>query len=107
MPNPALLLRCLSSTLSLLFGSALFLIGGDLHAQDAASADRGASRSAALMSASPNVSAAPTVSLTNSMDALNDKAKLGAGDRLSYRVVEERRDPIPLVVTSCCASRSR
>ncbi len=96
---PALLHRCLSSTLSLLLGSALFLILSDLHAQDASSADRGASRAAALMSASPNVSAAPTVGLTNSIDALNDKAKLGAGDRLSYRVVEERRDPIPLVVT--------
>ena len=44
-------------------------------------------------------SASSTVALTNSMDVLNDKTKLGNGDRLSYRVVEERKDPIPLFVT--------
>ncbi len=46
-----------------------------------------------------SASAASTVALTNSMDVLNDKTKLGNGDRLSYRVVEERREPIPLIVT--------
>ena len=46
-----------------------------------------------------STSAASTVALTNSMDVLNDKTKLGNGDRLSYRVVEERREPIPLIVT--------
>lgn len=44
-------------------------------------------------------SASSTVALTNSMHALNDKTKLGNGDRLSYRVVEERKEPIPLFVT--------
>ncbi len=44
-------------------------------------------------------SMASTVAQTNSMEVLNDKAKLGNGDRLSYRVVEERREPIALTVT--------
>jgi protein involved in polysaccharide export with SLBB domain len=35
---------------------------------------------------------------TTSMDVLDSTRRLGAGDRLSYRVVEERRDPIPLIV---------
>jgi protein involved in polysaccharide export with SLBB domain len=46
-----------------------------------------------------SASAASTVALTNTMDVLNDKTKLGNGDRLSYRVVEERKEPIPLFVT--------
>ncbi len=46
-----------------------------------------------------STAASNTVALTNSMDVLNDKTKLGNGDRLSYRVVEERREPIPLFVT--------
>ena len=46
-----------------------------------------------------STSASNTVALTNSMDVLNDKTKLGNGDRLSYRVVEERKEPIPLFVT--------
>ena len=32
------------------------------------------------------------------MDVLDTSRRLGAGDRLSYRVVEERREPIALVV---------
>lgn len=44
-------------------------------------------------------SSASTVALTNSMDVLNDVIKLGIGDRISFRIVEDRRDPIGLVVT--------
>ena len=40
-----------------------------------------------------------TASLINSMDALNDTNKLGNGDRVSYRVLEEEKDPIMLTVT--------
>lgn len=36
---------------------------------------------------------------TTSMEVLDTTRRLGSGDRLSYRVVEERRDPIPLIVT--------
>jgi protein involved in polysaccharide export with SLBB domain len=35
---------------------------------------------------------------TTSMDVLDTSRHLGAGDRLSYRVVEERRDPVSLVI---------
>lgn len=43
----------------------------------------------------------PTSSMTftNSMTALDDKRKLVIGDRVSYRVVEERKPPISLLVT--------
>jgi len=35
---------------------------------------------------------------TTSMEVLDSSRRLGAGDRLSYRVVEERRDPVALMV---------
>jgi protein involved in polysaccharide export with SLBB domain len=34
----------------------------------------------------------------NTMDALNDERKLAVGDTLSYRVVEEEKDPVPMIV---------
>src|SRR5207302_5293262 len=40
-----------------------------------------------------------TVAQTNSMQVLNDKSKLGNGDRVSYRIVEERKEPILLTVS--------
>lgn len=33
------------------------------------------------------------------MEVLNDKTRLGNGDRVSFRIVEERRDPIILTVS--------
>jgi protein involved in polysaccharide export with SLBB domain len=36
---------------------------------------------------------------TTSMEVLDDTRKLNAGDRLSYRIVQERRPPLPLVIT--------
>lgn len=55
-----------------------------------------------LSSGEPSPSTAPalsTVALTTSMEVLNDSVKLGIGDRVSLRIVEERRVPISLVVT--------
>ena len=43
--------------------------------------------------------AAGIVAGTTSMDVLDNSRKLGAGDRLSYRVVQERRAPLSLMVT--------
>ncbi len=40
-----------------------------------------------------------TVPFTTSMEVLNDTTKLGAGDRVSFRIIEDRRDPLTLVVT--------
>ena len=40
-----------------------------------------------------------TVGSTNSMEALDSKRRLSAGDRLGYRVVEERSEVRPLTVT--------
>ena len=44
-------------------------------------------------------SAAGMVAGTTSMDVLDSSRRLGFGDRLSYRVVQERRAPLSLVVT--------
>lgn len=40
-----------------------------------------------------------TVSLTTSMEVLNASTKLGIGDHVSFRIVEDRHDPIRLFVT--------
>ncbi len=42
--------------------------------------------------------AAAVFGTTSSMDVLDSTRRLGAGDRLSYRVVEERRQPVALTV---------
>jgi protein involved in polysaccharide export with SLBB domain len=43
---------------------------------------------------------ANSATFTNSMDVLNDTVKLGPGDRVSLRIVEEKRnDPYPLFVS--------
>ena len=34
----------------------------------------------------------------DTMDALNDEQKLSVGDQLSYRVVEEEKEPVPLII---------
>jgi polysaccharide export outer membrane protein len=44
-------------------------------------------------------SAAGIVAGTTSMEALDNSRRLGTGDRLSYRVVQERRAPLSLMVT--------
>jgi polysaccharide biosynthesis/export protein len=44
-------------------------------------------------------SAAGMVAGTTSMDVLDNSRRLGAGDRLSYRIVQERRAPLSLTVT--------
>ena len=47
----------------------------------------------------PARGAAAIVAGTTSMDVLDSTRLFGAGDRLSYRVVEERRSPTPLVIS--------
>ena len=78
--------------------AAQILLAGLLTALGRMASDSGA-QEPLRTPAVPQPSSSATVGLTNSMSALNDKAKLGAGDRLSFRVVEERREPIPLLVT--------
>lgn len=55
--------------------------------------------SADTSAAAPSPSAAGTVAYTNSMAVLDDQRKLGNGDRVSFRVVEDRKLPVPLIVT--------
>ncbi len=52
-----------------------------------------------LLDKSITGSSSSTVAQTTSMDVLNDVIKLGIGDRVSFRIVEDRREPIPLIVT--------
>lgn len=40
-----------------------------------------------------------TVALTNSMEVLDDSRALGVGDRVSLRIVEDRKPPVELLVT--------
>ncbi|HWB59551.1 MAG TPA: polysaccharide biosynthesis/export family protein [Chthoniobacteraceae bacterium] len=48
----------------------------------------------------PQAGSSPSaVAYINSMDALDDKRKLAVGDRLSFRVVEDRRPPVAMIVT--------
>ena len=49
--------------------------------------------------AAPVFVGSSTVALTNSMAVLNDTMKLGNGDRVSFRIVEDRSQPILLYVT--------
>ena len=44
------------------------------------------------------VSSSSTVAYTNSMAVLDDHRKLGNGDRVSFRVVEDRKPPTQLIV---------
>jgi protein involved in polysaccharide export with SLBB domain len=44
------------------------------------------------------VSSSSTVAYTNSMAVLDDRRKLGNGDRVSFRVVEDRKPPTQLIV---------
>jgi protein involved in polysaccharide export with SLBB domain len=43
-------------------------------------------------------SASSIVAATNSMEVLDNQRRLRMGDRLSYRVIEERKPPVTLVV---------
>ena len=49
--------------------------------------------------AAPQSLGTSTVAFTTSMEVLNDTTKLGAGDRVSFRILEDRHEPITLVVT--------
>ncbi len=42
---------------------------------------------------------ATALAATASMDALDDKQKLSNGDRLSFRIVEDKEDPKPLTIS--------
>jgi len=44
-------------------------------------------------------STTPVAGSMDSMNSLNDSSKLGNGDRVSYRVVEEQKDPVFLTVS--------
>ena len=66
----------------------LLFIPGALHAQQRNDRDRPETSSAAGM-----------VAGTTSMDVLDSSRRLGSGDRLSYRVVQEKRAPLSLTVT--------
>lgn len=66
--------------------------------EDLPAQDRGDARAPGPSPSGPN-SASSTVALTNSMEVLDNSRALGVGDRLSFRVVEDRKPPVELIVT--------
>ncbi|MEP6668714.1 MAG: polysaccharide biosynthesis/export family protein [Chthoniobacter sp.] len=68
-------------------GLILLLTVAPVDAQQSAPAER-----------PPVGDASAVVAATTSMEVLDSSRRLGAGDRLSYRVVEERRQPVGLTV---------
>lgn len=83
--------RAIATTLAVL----AFSVAHPLFAQDASQRDQ---RMQPQQPPTPG-SVYSTVAMTTSMEVLNDSSKLGVGDRVSFRVVEDRRDPISLIVT--------
>ena len=73
---------------TLLLALLALLLPATLGAQQPASRDR-----------SELPSAAGIVAGTTSMEVLDHSRRLGAGDRLSYRVVQEKRAPLSLTIT--------
>ena len=67
---------------------AFFLGAVFVRGQQPASTEKGGANEASAV-----------VAATTSMDVLDDTRHLGSGDRLSYRVVEERRPPVGLTIT--------
>ncbi len=80
--------RRLSQILALAALAVIMFARTTVHAQQTTARDRSELPSAAGM-----------VAGTTSMDVLDNSRKLGAGDRLSYRVVQEKRAPLSLMVT--------
>ncbi len=76
-----------------------FVIGGvaaftaSLHAQET---DRAPASGPGLPG---DAATEPAATSMNTMSALNDQAKLSKGDRIGYRVVEEQKDPVVLMVS--------
>jgi polysaccharide biosynthesis/export protein len=80
-------MRSVTSRFPWLAICSLFLCAALLHGQQTGAPEKNASNEAAAI-----------VGATTSMDVLDSTRRLGAGDRLSYRVVEERRLPVALTV---------
>lgn len=80
------MLRCIRQILVL--SATALAATSPLHAQQPAGRER-----------PDTASAAGVVAGTTSMEVLDNTRRLGAGDRLSYRVVQERRAPLSLAVT--------
>jgi protein involved in polysaccharide export with SLBB domain len=75
----------------------LILSSAGLSAQTSSSP---ASSSSSSADTTPtHTSSASSASLINSMDALNDETKLGNGDQISYRVLEQEDDPVTLTIS--------
>jgi polysaccharide export outer membrane protein len=92
-------------SLSLIFVT-LAAGGGHFAAQaaDTSSADTGAGNPAGSAVSAPAAAVStpatnsPVSSLINNMDVLDDKHKLVAGDKVTFRVVEDEDDPKSLIV---------
>lgn len=73
------------------FSTAILLIGSTAICQT--------QEAPKAVKAPTEYAASAAIASTNSMEVLDDKRKICPGDRLSYRVVEERKSPVALFVT--------
>ena len=84
---------CFSSRISVVIGAVILLGSPGLQAQS------GPPSAPAITDTPGEASSAPMAATLDSMDELNDHAKLSNGDTVSYRVVEEQQQPILLTVS--------
>jgi polysaccharide biosynthesis/export protein len=84
---------CRAAAFSLIAGALLILTPG-LRAQNPPPA-----ATVPDPSADDATATTPVAATLDSMTSLNDQSKLGNGDRVSYRVVEEQKEPVLLTVT--------
>ena len=92
-PSPVL------ASLSALFSIATAALSPTAHALPPGAGRQDPPATQENRSANPQVLGTSTVPFTTSMEVLNDSTKLGRGDRVSFRVVEDRHDPLALIVT--------
>ena len=78
-----------------------FLIAGILVCAAGLRAQEPHSAAGTTSEATPtaDVPTAPIAASMDSMTALNDQSKLGNGDTVSYRVIEDQKDPVVLTVS--------
>ena len=90
--------RILSTLLNLALGTGLFA-GPSVFAQVTNLPPAPSVAPDATPGAANTAPTTPSASLYTSMDALDNTQRLSAGDRVSYRVIEDKEDPKPLIVT--------
>ena len=93
--------KCLQVPVILRFGLAIFLMvsTASVALAQIPARPQPQTRQPSSLSGTTFSSAAATVATTTSMAVLDDTRKLGIGDVVSFRVVEDRDPPVSLIIT--------